>query len=137
MTDSNLPPAPPPPPGAYNGGAQPMSPQDEKTWATLTHIGGIFFLFVPSLIVYLVCKDRGPFIRQHSRAALNFQITAGIALIASWIVGTILLLVVIGFVFYLLALVVSILLVIFSIMAAVAANRGEYYNYPLAINFIK
>ena len=40
-----------------------MNPSDEKLWATLIHIGGILFGFLPSLIGYLVLKDRGPFIR--------------------------------------------------------------------------
>jgi uncharacterized Tic20 family protein len=27
--------------------------------------------------------------------------------------------------------------IVFSIIAALAANRGEYYRYPLSIEFIK
>src|SRR5690554_102229 len=38
-------------------------PSDEKLWATLVHIGGIFFGPIPALIGYLVLKDRGPFVR--------------------------------------------------------------------------
>lgn len=114
-----------------------MSPQDEKTWSILTHIGGIFFSFIPALIVYLVCKDRGPFIREHSKAALNFQITAAIGIMASYVLGTILLLIVIGFVLYIVAFAIGILIIVFSIIAAVKANAGEYYKYPLTISFIK
>jgi hypothetical protein len=40
-----------------------MNPSDEKLWATLVHVGGIFY-FLPSLIGYLVLKDRGPFVRR-------------------------------------------------------------------------
>jgi uncharacterized protein len=109
---------------------QPLSPSDEKLWATLIHVGGIFFSFLPALIGYLVLKDRGPFIRLHTTAALNAQITYHIALLAS----AILMLVLIGFV---LIFVLPILLIIFSILAAVAANSGQYYKYPLAIEFIK
>src|SRR6478736_3891223 len=98
---SDLPPPPPPPPGppagpppaapppgAYQPSPQ-MSPSDEKLWATLVHIGGIFFGFIPSLIGYLVLKDRGPFVRAHTATALNFQITMTIAAVVSavlWIV---------------------------------------------------
>jgi uncharacterized Tic20 family protein len=91
----------------------PLSPSDEKLWSILVHIGGIFFGFLPALIGYLVLKDRGPFIRQHTGTALNFQLTM---LIAS-VVGAILIIVVIGF-FILIA--VSIVIIIFSILAAVA-----------------
>jgi uncharacterized Tic20 family protein len=109
---------------------QPLSPSDEKLWSILVHIGGIFFGFLPALIGYLVLKDRGPFIRQHTGTALNFQLTM---LIAS-VVGAVLTLVIIG-IFILIA--VSIVIIIFSILAAVAANKGESYEYPLAIKFIK
>lgn len=118
----------PPPQNPY-AGVQPLSPADEKLWATLVHIGGILFGFLPALIGYVVLKDRGPFIRQHTATALNFQITAAIVAIVS----IPLMFVVIGF-FTLLA--ISVLIVVFSILAAVAANNGQPYTYPLAIPFV-
>ncbi|MBB5632261.1 hypothetical protein BKA04_000484 [Cryobacterium mesophilum] len=119
----------PPPVNPYQT-VQPLSPSDEKLWAILVHLGGIFFGFLPALIGYLVLKDRGPFIRQHTGSALNFQLTM---LIAS-IVGAILIIAIVG-IFIIIA--VSIVVIIFSILAAVAANKGEAYEYPLAIKFIK
>ncbi len=110
--------------------SQPLSPSDEKLWALLVHIGGIFFNFLPALIGYLVLKDRGPFVRQHTGTALNFQIT----LVIAYVVGAITSLLLIGFLIMGAAYVLNI---IFSILAAVAANRGETYEYPLAIKFIK
>jgi len=107
-----------------------MSPSDEKLWSTLVHVGGIFFGFLPALIGYLVLKDRGPFVRAHTRTALNFQITMYIG----YIVGAILTVAFIGFV---LVIGIGILIVIFSIMAAVAANNGQAYQYPLTFEFIK
>ncbi|ROQ41203.1 hypothetical protein EDF46_0579 [Frondihabitans sp. PhB188] len=109
---------------------QPLRPEDEKLWATLIHIGGIPFGFIPALIGYLVLRDRGPFIKEHTRVALNFQITMAIA----YAVGAVLTAVVIGGFIIFAVLVVN---VIFSIIAAVAANRGQYYKYPLSIEFIK
>ncbi|WP_166873077.1 MULTISPECIES: DUF4870 domain-containing protein [unclassified Salinibacterium] len=109
---------------------QQLSPADEKMWATLIHIGGIFFSFVPALIGYLVLKDRGPFVREHSRNALNFQLTM---LLASFI-GGITSVILIGF---LILGAVFIVVVVFSILAAVAANRGQMYVYPLTIQFVK
>lgn len=121
--------AAPPPPGAPYQGQTRMSPDDEKLWATLIHIGGIFFAFIPALIGYLLLKDRGPFIRAHTATALNFQITMAIA----YIVGLILLFLLIGF---LIVGVVWVLVIVFSIVAAVRANQGEAYQYPLAIRFV-
>ena len=107
-----------------------MSPADEKLWATLIHIGGVFFYFLPSLIGYLLLRDRGPFIRGHSATALNFQLT----MLLGYAVGGITSIIGIGLV---VLLVVPIFVIVFSIIAAVAANRGETYSYPLSIAFIK
>jgi uncharacterized Tic20 family protein len=106
-----------------------MSPADEKLWATLIHIGGILFGFLPALIGYIVLKDRGPFIRAHAQTALNFQITLMIA----YVVGGILTVVLVGF---LVLFAAWLLAIVFGIMAALAANRGEYYTYPLTIRFV-
>ncbi|MCX7522303.1 DUF4870 domain-containing protein [Microbacterium sp. STN6] len=119
---------PPPPPGPYQPNA-PLNPSDEKLWATLIHIGGIFFSFIPALIGYLVLKDRGPFIRQHAATALNFQITMAIASI----IGSILIIVIVG-IFIVIA--VGIVVLIFSIIAAVKANQGQAYTYPMSIKFV-
>ncbi|HWR84757.1 MAG TPA: DUF4870 domain-containing protein [Rhodoglobus sp.] len=123
MSDSTPPPANP-----YNA-PQPLSPADEKLWATLVHVGGILFGFLPAVIGYLLLKDRGPFVRAHTATALNFQITLAIA----YVVGIVTSLIVIGF---LIIIAVSIVSLIFSIIAAVAANRGELYTYPIAIKFV-
>jgi uncharacterized Tic20 family protein len=123
MSESKLPPANP-----YTAPSQ-LSPADEKLWATLIHIGGILFGFLPALIGFIVLKDRGPFIRAHTATALNFQITLAIA----YVVGSILTVILVG-VFILAA--AWILSIVFSIMAAIAANKGEWYTYPLTIKFI-
>ena len=119
---------PPPPQSPYQQSAQ-LNPSDEKLWATLIHIGGIFFSFVPALIGYLVLKDRGPFIREHTATALNFQITMAIA----YVVGIVTTFIVIG-IFILIA--VWVLVIVFSIIAAVKANQGQPYTYPLTIKFV-
>ena len=122
-------PPPPPPQQPYGGAAQQLSPADEKLWATLVQIGGILFSWIPALIGYLVLKDRGPFVRAHTATALNFQITIFIA----YVVGGILSIVVISIFIIIAAWVLDI---VFSIIAAVKANQGEYYTYPIAIRFV-
>jgi uncharacterized protein len=113
----------------YTQPAPPMTPSDEKLVATLTHIGGIFFGFWVPLVTYLIFRDRGPLVRQHTATALNFQLTMLIAVI----VGAVLVFVLVGFV---ILAVVPILVIIFGIMAAVAANNGQQYTYPLTITFV-
>lgn len=124
------PPQGPPPGNPYQSAQGAMSPADEKLWATIIHILGIFFEFIPSLVGYLVLKDRGPFIREHTQTALNFQLTMLIALIVGWILAFI----IIGL---FIVLAVYVVTIVFSIMAALAANRGQSYRYPLSIQFIK
>lgn len=120
---------PPPPPSAYPG-PTPMSPEDQRLWATLTHIGGIVVGWIAPLVGYLLLKDRGAFIAEHTKAALNFQLTMLIA----YVISGILLLVVVGF---LLFIAVAVVVIVFSIIAAMKANAGELYQYPLTIRFIK
>ncbi|MGG7464101.1 DUF4870 domain-containing protein [Plantibacter sp. YIM 135347] len=113
-----------------------MSPSDEKLWATLIHVGGAVFVltgiaaWLPSLVGFLVLKDRGPFIRTHTRAALNFQLTMLIATVIGWITTPL-------FVGFIILPAVGIVTIVFSIIAAVKANKGELYTYPLSIAFIK
>ena len=121
---------PPPPPVNYAAPPPQMSPADEKLWATLTHVGGILFHWLAPLIAYLVLKDRGPFVRWHTRQALNFQLT----LLLAYIGGAVLSLVFIGLFVIAAAFVLNI---VFGIIAAMAANRGEFYKYPVAIEFVK
>lgn len=99
-------------------------------WATLIHIGGIFFGVLPSLIGYLIFKDRGPFVRAHAATALNFQITVLIA----YVIGVILIVIIVGLLVLLAAWVLGIVL---AITAAMSANRGEWYRYPVAITFVR
>jgi uncharacterized Tic20 family protein len=107
----------------------PMSASDEKMWATLIHIGGIFFGFLPALIGYIVLKDRGPFIRAHALTALNFQLT----MLIVFFIGAVTSIILIGL---LVILVASILLLVYSILAAVAANNGQYYTYPYSFPLV-
>jgi len=123
----------------------PLNPSDQRLWATLIHLGGIVFGVLPSLIGFLVLKDRGLFVRDHTRSALNFQITMIILQVAAAIVtmiGSFLLIVLIGIPILIIGLVAAlggaVLVIVYSIMAAIAANKGELYTYPAwcAIPFV-
>lgn len=123
--------SPPPPPANQYQQNAPLNPADEKLWATLIHLGGIVFGFLPALIGYLVLKDRGPFVRQHTATALNFQISLVIYEIALGIITVVTL--GIG---ALLFIPFGIAALVFMILAAVKANQGFPYTYPLTITFV-
>ena len=44
---------------------------DDKNIATITHLGGTVFSFIPALIVWLLKKD-DPYIYDQAKEALNF-----------------------------------------------------------------
>lgn len=138
MTDATPQPAPPQPTPAA-----PLTPAEDKQWASFAHFGGLLG-FLPSLIIYLVFKDRGALTRQESKEALNWQITFTIGVIALQIVGAIFAAIAItsgayglagigGWLVFLLWVANA----IFSIMGGVKVNSGGAYRYPFAIRLIK
>ncbi len=68
--------------------------------------------------------------RHHAVEALNFSLTVLIA----YIVSGVLIIVVIG-IFLLPVIAIGALML--HIMASMAANRGEWYRYPVNIRFVK
>jgi uncharacterized protein len=130
IPDPNVPPAAPTPPQPQPAAAAaPLSPEQDIQWGSFAHLGGILG-FLPSLIIWLVFKDRGSFTNTEAKEALNFQIT----LVFGYILSAILVVVVIGAV---LAWVVWIAGVVFSIIAFLQAKDGKHYRYPFAIRLIK
>ena len=77
-------------------------------------------------------KDESPFVREQARQSLNFQLT----LIIAYIVADILAVITFG-IGGILFLVIWVVALVFMIMAAVAANKGEVYKVPMSIQFIK
>jgi hypothetical protein len=101
---------------------------DEKNMAMLAHILGIVTSIVGPLVIYLTTKDK-PFAYSQAKEALNFQITVLIA----WVVCAVLSFIGIGFILY---FAVWVLNLIFCIMGAMAASKGEAYKYPFAIKLV-
>lgn len=98
-------------------------------WSMFAHLGGTFLSLLVPLAIYLVYKDRDPFVRRHAAQALNFQITLAFV----YLVSIPLMLILIGFVTIFAA---AICAVVFSIIAAIAANDGRKYTYPLTPKMI-
>jgi len=118
-------------------GSVPLTPEQERTWATVTHAvaGGAMILsagtlgFVAALVIYLVYKDKGPFVRQHAADAVNIQLNA----LLWFIVGGILVLVLVGFV---VLAVVPIVATLLHVIGAIKAYNGEQHWSPLTIRFV-
>lgn len=125
------------PPTPLSGSAPvPLTQPDERMWAMLTHLSalpGSFVLIgaiVAPLIIWQIQKNRSAFVDYHGKEAVNFQITMAIAAGVSFL----LFLLLVGLV---LIWIVGAVWLIFTIIAAIKANNGEYYRYPITIRFIK
>ena len=127
MTQSN-------PPAA----AAPLTETEDKQWASFAHLGGIIGI-LPSLVIWLVFKDRGRFTNEEGKEALNFQITVAIAQMAIFVFSSFLAAVTFGVGALLggLGWVVAIISIILSIMAFVKVKDGIPYRYPFALRLIK
>jgi uncharacterized Tic20 family protein len=115
---------PQPAAGAQTGGGT-----DPKTLAMLAHLLGLLTGFLGPLIIYLVSGDKDPFVRHHAAEALNFQLTV----LIGYLVSAVLMIILIGFLTFFAIWVAAIAL---SIIAAIAANRGEWYRYPISIRMV-
>jgi uncharacterized Tic20 family protein len=102
---------------------------DDKNIATITHLGGTVFSFIPGLLVWVLKKDDSAYIADQSKEALNFQITV---LIAQFIAG-VLAIILIGFLFM---GIIWLLNVVFCIIAAISTSKGETYRYPFCLRLI-
>ncbi|UNK41520.1 DUF4870 domain-containing protein [Luteimonas sp. S4-F44] len=105
--------------------------QDDRTFAMLTHLSCIILGFIVPLIMWLVHKDRPDkaFVTDQAKEALNFQITLTIG----YVIGMVLTIILIG---GLINLVLWILCLVFSIIAALKAKEGVAYRYPFALRLI-
>jgi len=110
--------------------------KDERMWGMLCHLSALAGFIIPfgniigPLIVYSMKKDEYKFVADQGKESLNFQISILIYLAIS----TIAVLLLIGF---FLLMIVGLAALILTVIAAVKANDGEYYRYPLSIQFIK
>jgi uncharacterized protein len=104
------------------------SSKDDRTMAMFCHLGGIFGFLIP-LIIWLIKKDESRYIDHHGKEALNFHIT----MLIGHVIGA----VTICFTFGLVSIAVYVIALVFSIIGAMAANRGEWYRYPISIRFIQ
>lgn len=119
--------------GATPPAAVPLSEAEDRQWASFAHLGGIISV-LPSLIIWLVFKDRGRFTDIEAKEALNFQLTLLGVHVICWILDATLVGAVIGIPLDLIAWIVGI---VYSILAFLKVKDGVAYRYPFAVRLIK
>jgi uncharacterized Tic20 family protein len=113
-----------------------LSP-DTKMWAMLCHLAALALIVFPlfgnvigPLVVWILKKEDHPFIDENGKESLNFQISMAIYFCAA----ALLVFIAIGI---LLLPALGLFWLILTVVAAVKANSGETYKYPLTIRFFK
>ncbi|MEC9374507.1 MAG: DUF4870 domain-containing protein [Planctomycetota bacterium] len=114
---------------------------DERTYALFTHLCGLLSLLdhfilglIGVVIMWRIKNEESPFLDDHGREATNFLLSMlvyQIALVAFAAItfGFGVIVTVPGFI------ALWVVRLIFGIKGAMAAQRGEFYRYPITIRF--
>lgn len=121
-----------------------MLETDARMWAMFANLATVVGMVITAgmlqilgpLIIWLVFRERSALVDFHGKQQTNLNITLLLAGIAAGI-GTLITFFIGGFLFIPLLIAYAIFAFVISIVAGVAANRGEYYRIPLIIRFIK
>ncbi|WP_029190851.1 DUF4870 domain-containing protein [Verrucomicrobium spinosum] len=111
--------------------------QEERNMAMFCHLGSLAGYVLPlgnlllPLILWLVNKDKMPFVNDQGKESVNFQISITIYFLASLVVGFL----TCGWGLPL-ALLPPIFSLVMAIIACLEANKGIAYRYPLCIRLI-
>ena len=134
----------PAPSGVETGGVS----AEERQWAMFAHlsalIGGIVTAgwagslgcFIGPLVIWMMKKDTMPFVDDQAKEALNFNISVAIVFFVLFVLTLVTL--GIGAILTLPVMVlVGLAWLVLTIIAAMKANEGIRYRYPMTIRLIK
>ena len=135
--------------------------ETDRHWAAMAHLSALLLALLTSwaagvagavaaLVVWLLKKDDAPFVAEHAREALNFNLSmviyacgavaAFIALVGATVltlgIGLILTLPA-GILLALACAAIAVLWLVCSVIATVKAWKGETYRYPLSIRLVR
>lgn len=115
---------------------------DDRTMGALAHLSSFGAVIAPGighilgpLIVWMVKRDSSEYAAEHAKEALNFQITITVTTIVAVIGG--LLTLGIGFLAAIpLIIVIGLLDLVCTVIAALKAYDGQSYRYPMTLRWI-
>lgn len=110
--------------------------ESERIYALFTHLTSVVALFaglpvVAALIMWAIKRKDSPFLDDHGKEAIRFQLSLflyGLMLVPFGFLT-------LGVGFVLGALAILALGVVGTVLAAQAAHRGEYFRYPMTMRF--
>lgn len=136
---------PPPVPAASSQPPSvPPNPSTDNSLAVVMHLLGFAWFVFPfygnilgPLVLWLIKRGDSPFLDCVGKEVLNFQISFSIYVSVAIAVGTVLLIFLIGILFYFLAAAIWVAWVILMIIGAVKTSNGEQYKYPFTIRLLQ
>ena len=129
--------------GAREQGSVTMETQEEKTWSVLAHLSIFLNLVtgflgpVAALIIWLVYRDRSSQVAFQALQSMWYQVAWLVILFAGWVVTTLLMLVLIGFLLVPVMALITIVPFVHGAYAAYRVSRDGEYRYPLIADLIE
>lgn len=141
----------------YQGPSQPQQQpnglaSDEVTWAVVAHLSALIATVLSAgtigwavpLVLYFVYRDKSPFVRQASAGAFNFALMIFVGNAIAWIlflVGSFFAWLVLPILFMILGAIIwaalFVVVIVVPILAAMTANKGEAYTYPMTLRVLR
>jgi uncharacterized Tic20 family protein len=119
----------------------PSADESERTYALFQHLIGLLGLFdggfivglIGSIVMWRIKANDSPFLDDHGREAVNFQLSLAMyAILGTAVIALVSLgLLVIPWIIFL-----YVLRLVGCIRGAMWANRGQYFRYPMTIRFL-
>lgn len=127
------------PSGPSAGGTDPST--DSRNLAVAAHLSAFVGLagipsFIGPLVVWLLHRDRDPFVAEQSRQALNFNLS--LLIYAGAAVALTVVTIGLGLIIAVPAVIAgAIAWLVLTVVAAMRASDGEQYRYPLTIDLVR
>ena len=124
--------------GEHDANRAVMSAQQENSWSILAHLSLFLNLFtgflgpIAALVIWLVYKDRSQKVAFHALQSMWYQIGWLVILAVGWAVTSLLMIVIVGFLFVPVMAIVSVVPFVHAGYAAYKVSQGEDYRYPFA-----
>jgi uncharacterized Tic20 family protein len=122
----------------------PSSTTSDNSLAVVMHLLGFSWFVFPfygnilgPLVLWLIKRGDSSYLDRVGKEVLNFQISFSIYISAALAVGTMLLIFLVGILFYLLAAAIWVVWIILMIVGAVKTSNGEEYKYPFTIRLLQ
>ncbi|WML60097.1 DUF4870 domain-containing protein [Neobacillus sp. PS2-9] len=107
-----------------------MAQSEERLLAAGIYVLSLFFPVLAPLIIWLIKKDQSSFIDYHGKEYFNFLISYTVY----FIISGLLMIILVGIVT---TAILGIMLLVFTIIAAIKAYEGNEYRFPLIFRLIK